>query len=75
MSAGHSLRPKQGFDWLAVSWGGPDQQRTDKCSYCEAPLKPDDVPLILWNEQGWCAEFCEACVQRWWGFRSVTDAK
>ena len=68
------LQPKPGFDWTAVSWGGPDQVRTDQCSYCEAPLgDPSDddyeVPLILWNPAGWCAEFCIACQRRWWGVR------
>lgn len=66
------LRPAAGFDWTAVSWGGPDQQRTTICSYCEAPIVDDDcdyldVPLILTTEDGWVAEFCDACQRKWWG--------
>jgi hypothetical protein len=62
-----TLSPRPGFNWTAVSWGGPDEPRTDKCSYCDAPLSEDEVPLILWNNDGWAAEFCEACQRKWWG--------
>jgi hypothetical protein len=62
-----TLKPRAGFNWTQVSWGGPDERRTDKCSYCDAPLTEDEVPLILWNNDGWAAEFCEACQRRWWG--------
>lgn len=62
------IRPAPGFDWARVSWGGPDQPRTETCSYCDAPIGDDEVPLILWSEKGWCAEFCDACKKLWWGF-------
>lgn len=62
-----SLQPAPGFDWLAVSWGAPDQQRTETCSLCDAPLGDDEVPLTISNAQGWLAEFCEGCQFRWWG--------
>ncbi len=61
------LRPAPGFDWTAVSWGGPDERVSDACSYCDAPIPDEDMPLILWNADGWCARFCEACQERWWG--------
>jgi hypothetical protein len=61
------LRPVAGFNWMAVSWGGPDEQRTDRCSYCERPFHEDEAPLILWNEHSWTAEFCEDCTTTWWG--------
>jgi len=66
------LQPKPGFNWMAVCWGGPEEPRTERCSYCEAKLPDitDDeyaVPLIIWNEDGWCAEFCAVCQQQWWG--------
>ena len=67
------LYPKPGFDWTLVNWGGPDQVRTDKCSYCDADLAEDDVPLILWNSRGWCAEFCRACQKTWWGVESFDE--
>ena len=41
------ISPLPGFNWMAVSWGGPNQVRTDKCSYCDTPLDDDEVPLIL----------------------------
>jgi uncharacterized protein with PIN domain len=71
-----TLKPKPGFDWSRVNWGGPDQRRTDRCSYCDKlfPDPYDDdvedfVPLIMWNKDGWAAEFCEDCQREWWGLR------
>jgi hypothetical protein len=54
---------------MLVNWGAPDQQRTTVCSYCSAPFPEDDadVPLILWNADGWCAAFCDTCQRKWWG--------
>jgi hypothetical protein len=68
-----TLQPRPGFNWLQVSWGGPYEVRTLKCSYCEAPINDDDdddddIPLIVWNNAGWCAEFCRDCQVTWWGF-------
>jgi len=70
---GNTLRPLPGFNWMQVSWGAPDEVRTVRCSYCDSPLgdpedEDRDIPLILWNEADWCAEFCTACQRRWWGF-------
>lgn len=62
-----TLRPRPGFDPTRINWGAPDQTRTDRCSYCDAPFDDDAVPLILWNERGWCAEFCDACVREIFG--------
>jgi hypothetical protein len=64
---GHSLRPREGFNWTAVSWGGPDEVVSETCSYCDAPIPEDDTPLILWNAEGWCARFCLKCCADWWG--------
>ena len=63
-----TISPRPGFDWAKVKWGGPDQVRTEHCSYCGDELDEDSVPLILWNEAGWCAEFCDRCMVTWWGF-------
>ena len=63
------LQPSAGFDWSAVSWGGPDELVSETCSYCDAPIAEDDFPLMLWNRDGWCARFCAACQSRWWGVR------
>jgi hypothetical protein len=62
-----ALSPGTNLNWTAVSWGAPDQRRTDSCSYCGKPLSEDEIPLILWNDDGWCAEFCEACQRTHWG--------
>lgn len=59
-----------GFTWLAVSWAAPGEPRMETCSYCDAELRDDEVPLMLWNEDGWCAEFCAGCQRRWWGLTS-----
>ena len=65
------LVPRPGFDWTQVNWGAPDQTRTENCSYCDAKLdRQHSVPLILWDKNGWCAEFCEACQVKWWGLSS-----
>lgn len=69
----HVLQPRLGFDWMLVSWGGPDETRTLTCSYCEQPLRDEEMPLVAWNEQGWCAEFCEACQRTWWGFEVLPN--
>jgi hypothetical protein len=63
---------------MLVQWGGPDEPRTEHCSYCGAEL-PDiddddyEMPLILWNAEGWCAEFCTACQEKWWGIHGIDD--
>jgi hypothetical protein len=62
--------PRPGFNWMAVSWGGPDEPIAEACSYCDALLDDEDVPLILWNNQGWSARFCDDCQRRWWGMSS-----
>ena len=61
------LRPAPGFNSTAVSWRGPDEPASEVCSYCDAGIPEDDVPLILWNRDGWCARFCHDCQRRWWG--------
>ena len=64
-----ALHHADGFNWMAVSWGGPDEPRTETCSYCDVELRGDGLPLVLWNAEGWCAEFCTDCQRRWWGLR------
>jgi hypothetical protein len=74
-----TLKPLPGFNWAQISWGGPDEPRTLTCSYCDAPINGEDddddhVPLIMWNDEGWCAEFCNACQVRWWGLQPINPA-
>src|SRR5215469_17928161 len=67
------LAPLSGFDWTKVNWGGPDEPRTTVCSYCGDELDEASIPLILWNAEGWCAEFCDHCQATYWGFRWVDE--
>lgn len=65
------LHPTAEFDWLAVSWGGPDEVVARECSYCDTPLRAQEMPLILWNAAGWAARFCTGCQVKYWGFRGA----
>jgi hypothetical protein len=69
------FKPRVGFDWSKVTWGRPDSVPTVLCSYCSASLNEDDVPLILWNAQGFSARFCEKCMATEWGFETNVDRK
>ena len=64
------MRPNARFNWMQVSWGAPDQIRTETCSYCDAPIDDESVPLIIWRADGWVGEFCEECQRQWWGMQS-----
>ena len=74
----HTIQARAGFNWSAVNWGAPDQQRTDRCSYCGDPFPDDEeagdfIPLILWSAEGWCAEFCDHCQAAWFGIQDFPD--
>ena len=76
----HYLQPLPGWDWAKVNWGGPDDPRTENCSYCGVKLPdiddPDyEVPLIIWTKAGHCAEFCIACQAQWWGIEPTADRR
>jgi len=73
------LRPRPGFEWSAVNWGGPDEPRTEHCSYCGDAF-PDRnesgfIPLILLRRDGWVAEFCDHCQATWWGMQSFDEVE
>lgn len=64
------LELKPGFEWSRVRWDKPDNPVSGVCSYCDAVLDADKIPLRLWGEtSGRAAQFCEACQRTWWGFR------
>jgi hypothetical protein len=72
------LAPTSDFDWLLVEWRGPKQTVARSCSYCRESLgDPEDegyqIPLMLWNEDGWAARFCVSCQRKYWGFRCLGD--
>lgn len=59
-------QPGPGFDWNHVAWGRPDSPRPALCSYCSVGIGEDDVPLILCAADGSVAQFCDACIEKWW---------
>lgn len=61
------LLPKPGFDWDRVEWLSPEDQVSDTCSYCSAPLYDDDRPLRQRRDDGWRAVFCDDCQGVWFG--------
>lgn len=63
------IKPKEGFEWSSVAWGAPDQPRAENCSYCAASIDEDEVPLMLFAEDGAAAVFCKQCQTTWWGLR------
>ena len=67
-----TLAPRPGFDWRQVRWGGPEERRTEVCSYlpCAKPIGEDDIPLSLFRDDGSAAEFCEECQRTWWGMEA-----
>jgi hypothetical protein len=67
------LQPLPGFNWMLVKWSGPDEVMSDECSYCEELIGEDEVPLRIWNEAYWSAQFCTHCMEVWFGFRCFTE--
>jgi hypothetical protein len=67
------MQPRKGFDWNHVSWGKPDSPRSALCSYCSAAIGEDDVPLIMWSNNGHAAQFCDDCMRKWWGMGEIND--
>ena len=65
------LKPRHGFEWSRVRWGGPRDPVAMSCSYCGAPFPEDHAPLRFFSIKGAACAFCEACMQRWWGFEPM----
>lgn len=63
------MQPLAGFDWHHVEWAAPEAPQPTQCSYCAHPLDEDEMPLILWTEDGHAAHFCTDCQRMWWGLR------
>jgi hypothetical protein len=53
---------KTEFDWNSVAWGRPDSPPRSLCSCCHGALP--EVPLIMWNSQGYTAQFCDDCAEQ-----------
>lgn len=56
------LRLKRGVERKLV-WSGPNSKIAPFCSMCLSHVSDDDVPLMMWGENGSCAQLCEACAQ------------
>ena len=54
-------------DWRRVAWGAPDSPQRDLCAYCHCKLDDDSVPLMIWKPDGSMAQFCDECVEKYWG--------
>lgn len=67
------IHPKPGFDWSRVAWGRPDSPVSAVCSYCFAAIGENDIPLRLSSEDGHAAQFCDACMEKWWGFQRCEE--
>jgi hypothetical protein len=64
-----ALSPRPGFDWNHVAWSRSDSAMAPFCSYCSAPILDETVPLIVFTKDSHAAQFCDACMTRWWGMR------
>lgn len=67
-----TLTAKDGFDFGRLVWSRPDGPMPELCSYCFAPAvaTEDEVPLIIWKEDGHTAIFCRVCQAEWFGMTS-----
>ncbi len=68
-----ALEPRAGFDWRKVRWGGPNEPASESCSYCGTAIGENEVPLILWSQDGHAAQFCAACMRTWWGVETFDE--
>ena len=55
------LRLKPGVAERLV-WSHPNSAITPFCSLCQAYIPDDTVPLMMWNDNGALAHFCDRCV-------------
>jgi hypothetical protein len=45
----------------------------ERCSYCRDVIDENAVPLRMWNDDGWAAVFCAACMATWFGMERIPD--
>jgi hypothetical protein len=71
------IKPKDGFDWTRVVWLAFTPINGEVCSYCEAKIPDEDVPLMLWrtpaivgDDTVFKATFCYACMKTWFGIET-----
>lgn len=46
-----------------ICWGRPDSPRRELCAICHGAL--DEVPVMMWKDDGSGASFCDQCVDLW----------
>lgn len=61
----HSVKMHEGFDWASLVWHASVPAGRETCSYCRTELLLCEVPLIIWRDDGCCAELCESCSDEW----------
>jgi hypothetical protein len=59
------LRFRAGFDWGRVARGRPDSPVRPFCAYCSAFIDENEVPIMIWKDDGSAARFCDACIETW----------
>jgi hypothetical protein len=59
-----TITTKPGFDWGKVAWGRADSPMRP---YCHGKIDDDDVPLMVWRKDGSMAQFCDSCIETWFG--------
>ncbi len=59
------------FDSRLLAWGRPDSPRRALCSVCHGALP--EVPLMLWNDDGACVQFCDGCIEKVFVSRGETS--
>jgi hypothetical protein len=43
-------------------WSQPDSRIAPFCSICQAHIPAEAAPLMMWDSEGACVQFCDACV-------------
>jgi hypothetical protein len=42
-------------------WSHPDSRIAPFCSVCQQHIPEDSGPLMMWDDQGACVQFCDSC--------------
>jgi hypothetical protein len=54
------LRLKDGVVERLV-WSEPDSLIAPFCSLCQAHIPDDEIPLMMWSNNGACVQICDRC--------------
>jgi hypothetical protein len=47
-----------------IVWSAPDSRIAPFCSICQAHIPENEVPVMVWDAEGACAQFCDNCVDQ-----------